>query len=180
MCYLKVLIEEHHTQFASLYTPQQITPKFHYLIHYPDQIISTGPLVRSWNMRNEAKLNFFKRATHIGNNFKIISFSLASRHQRLLCYELSSGEFLKLQFQCGPCPDAVTLSSETSDIISSIKSLLPEISTDISLSRPSWIQTQDMLIKRDNCYIIIGKDNFCPTFGKIDEGLCNSFTITFV
>ena len=75
MCgYLKVLIEEHHTQFASLYTPQQITPKFHYLIHYPDQIISTGPLVRSWNMRNEAKLNFFKRATHIGNNFKNISF----------------------------------------------------------------------------------------------------------
>ena len=95
--------------------------------------------------------------------------SLASRHQRLLCYELSSGEFLKLQFQCGPCPNAVTLSSETSDIISSIKSLLPEISTDISLSRPSWIQTQDMLIKRDNCYIIIGKDNFCPTFGKIDD-----------
>ena len=82
-------------------------------------------MVRSWNMRNEAKLNFFKRATHIGNNFK--------------------------------------------NIISSIKSLLPEISTDISLSRPSWIQTQDMLIKRDNCYIIIGKDNFCPTFGKIDD-----------
>ena len=117
-------------------------------------------------MRNEAKLNFFKCATHIGNNFINIRH-LGTKGCYAMNYQMEN--FWSYNFNVVHGPDAVTLSSETSDIISSIKSLLPEISTDISLSRPSWIQTQDMLIKRDNCYIIIGKDNFCPTFGKIDD-----------
>lgn len=44
---LKVLIEEHH---KSLYP---ITPKMHYMIHYLEQILALGPLIRHWSMRYE-------------------------------------------------------------------------------------------------------------------------------
>ena len=44
-------IRNHHQAFISLYTESAIIPKF------PNQILNVGPMVRTWNMRNEAKLN---------------------------------------------------------------------------------------------------------------------------
>lgn len=35
---LKVLICDHHEEFVRLYSEEAMIPKFHYLIHYPDQI----------------------------------------------------------------------------------------------------------------------------------------------
>ena len=57
---LKVLIEEHHRCFIALYTEAKVIPKFHFLLHYPEQILNVGPMVRTWNMRNEAKLKNFQ------------------------------------------------------------------------------------------------------------------------
>lgn len=74
--------------------------KIHYLIHYPDQICQVGPMQRTWTMRHEAKLNMFKRAAWLGN-FKNIALSLALRHQRLLCYELSTGRLLEAPMETG-------------------------------------------------------------------------------
>ena len=34
--YLKILISDHHQAFKSLYPHCHITPKMHYLIHYPE------------------------------------------------------------------------------------------------------------------------------------------------
>ena len=36
IAYLKVLINDHHQVFKSLYPYCRITPKMHYLIHYPE------------------------------------------------------------------------------------------------------------------------------------------------
>lgn len=36
--YLKSLINEHHLAFKELYPTSSITPKLHYLIHYPEAI----------------------------------------------------------------------------------------------------------------------------------------------
>ena len=58
--HLHVLIQEHHTLFIQVYSQDKVTPKFHFLHHYPEQILRTGPMVRSWTMRHEAKLHFFK------------------------------------------------------------------------------------------------------------------------
>jgi hypothetical protein len=84
--YLKSLIIEHHAAFIKAYS-EEVTPKFHFLLHYPEQVKMIGPLIRSWNMRNEGKLNIFKRASRLGD-FKNIAFSLAQRHQRLQCFPL--------------------------------------------------------------------------------------------
>ena len=41
---LKVLILEHHREFVSLYSEDAMIPKFHYLVHYPEQIFRVGPM----------------------------------------------------------------------------------------------------------------------------------------
>ena len=55
---LKLLIEEHHSKFVSIYGSGSLIPKMHFLVHYPEQIRLLGPLVHTWTMCYEAKLNF--------------------------------------------------------------------------------------------------------------------------
>lgn len=57
---LKLLIKEHHERFIILYGTEALIPKMHFTIHYPDQIKAVGPMVRTWTIRHEAKLNFFQ------------------------------------------------------------------------------------------------------------------------
>ena len=64
---LQATIEQHHRCFIAVYTAEAVIPKFHFLWHYPTQIVNVGPMLRSWNMRNEAKLNIFKQASRLGN-----------------------------------------------------------------------------------------------------------------
>ena len=85
---LKILINEHHSKFVQLYGVSSYIPKMHFLLHYPDQIKAVAPMVRTWTIRHEAKLNFFKQASHLAN-FKNVAFALANRHQRWICYELA-------------------------------------------------------------------------------------------
>ena len=54
---LKLLIEEHHWCIIALYTEDKVIPKFHFYLHYPQQILNVGPMIRTWNMRNETFLN---------------------------------------------------------------------------------------------------------------------------
>lgn len=89
---LKFLINEHHAAFVSLY-PSSFIPKMHFLIHYPEQMLQVGPMVRTWIIRHEAKLNFFKQTTGI-LSFKNITLSLANHHQCLACYEMSTSNLL--------------------------------------------------------------------------------------
>lgn len=41
-CYLRQLIQEHHTRFVELYPDRPITPKLHYMIHIPEWILQYG------------------------------------------------------------------------------------------------------------------------------------------
>ena len=50
VAYLRVLIEEHHQLFREIYKDESFIPKLHYMVHYPNQIVRHGPLVRSWTM----------------------------------------------------------------------------------------------------------------------------------
>ena len=48
-----------------------------------------GPL-SCWCMRFEAKHNYFKSLAHRVKSFKNIPKTMASRHQKLMCYYLSN------------------------------------------------------------------------------------------
>ena len=52
-------------------------------------------------MRMEGKISYFKRAAQT-SNFKNVPYTVAKRHQRLLCGYLLSGNFFDQQLQMGP------------------------------------------------------------------------------
>ena len=87
ICYLRGLIEEKLALFKLLYPDVNITPKMHYMLHYPSQILQHGPLLRSWCMRHESKLSFVKQSS-IRGNFKNVCKTAINKYQGWLCYQL--------------------------------------------------------------------------------------------
>jgi hypothetical protein len=60
--YLAYVIAEHHELLCLLYPDKKLTPKHHFLIHYPTALTKCGPPSRYWCMRFEARHNLFKKA----------------------------------------------------------------------------------------------------------------------
>ena len=165
---LKILIIEHHKAFVSLY-PSCFIPKMHFLIHYPEQMLQVGPMVRTWTIRHEAKLNFFKQTTAI-SSFKNITLSLANHHQRLACYEKSTGSLLHSRLECGPLSKAPVTLKDTNELIQSfIINKIPEICMDAMVSHPNWICQDGVTYKNNNAYVVIGHDGIDPVFAVIEE-----------
>ena len=115
------LVDQHHQSFKACYPGVMLTPKMHYMVHFPRQLLRLvqwklvlirimvqflifriGPLVISWCMRMEAKNSYFKKVARI-SNYKNIPYSVAKRHQRLLCAYLQGQFFSYDELQCGPC-----------------------------------------------------------------------------
>lgn len=179
---LKLLIEEHHISFTNLYGESCITPKFHFMIHYPEQILSLGPLVCSWTMRYESKLQFFKRASHLGN-FKNIALTVAQRHQRWMCYQICSDNLVKSNFECGPSKNAtVNFSSLPDSLAKSVQDVVPTINDDTKVFNPKWVKTGGNCYTTNNCYIATGSDGLNPTFGEILDIflVCSNILLLYV
>ncbi|XP_048100473.1 uncharacterized protein LOC125295253 [Alosa alosa] len=92
--YLAIQIGHFLSLFSSLF-PGKVTPKLHYLIHYPRLIEKFGPLRHLWCMRFEGKHQYFKRLARNAFNFKNICLTLAKRHQLRQCWELTSVDVLR-------------------------------------------------------------------------------------
>jgi len=88
----KILAFRHHLNehFSTI----AITPKFHYLVHYPLLMARYGPLRNLWCMRFEGKHQYFKGVAKTTGNFINIAHTLATRHQMLQCYLFSDKEVL--------------------------------------------------------------------------------------
>ena len=80
IAYLRVLIEEKLALFLQLYPDKHLIPKHHYMVHYPSLIERLGPLIHSWNMRQESKLSFIKRVSR-RSNYENVSKTVAKKHQ---------------------------------------------------------------------------------------------------
>ena len=163
---LKHLIEEHHRSFLLLYGDQRFTPMFHYLLHYPTQIIATGPMIRTWTIRYETKLNCLKQCSHLAN-FNNVALSLANRHQRWMCYEMSSEYILHSELECGPSSPSSLLKNEPLDIHQALLCLFPNTSLENTITRPKWIKYLGTLYKANNAYIILKSDGLDPVFAKL-------------
>ena len=61
----------------------------------------TGPLLNTWCMRMEGKNSVCKNAAHT-SNYKNVPYTVAKRHQHLLCAYLQSGAFFDNELECGP------------------------------------------------------------------------------
>lgn len=83
---LAQLITSFLTVFKNLF-PDSITPKLHFLVHYPRLIEDFGPPRAHWCMRFEAKHRYFKKVSQVVCNFKNICSSLAKRNQLRQCWD---------------------------------------------------------------------------------------------
>ena len=168
---LKILIRDHNSTYLRLYGLDAFFPKMHFLVHYPEQILQVGPMIRTWTIRHEAKLNFFKQASRLAN-FKNVSLSLASRHQRWMGYELASGKLINNQIECGPSHNSTgvtQLLDETKDVQDALIKIFPQISFEATIFRPAWIKKDGILYKNNNAYVITGFDGLDPVFSRVEE-----------
>ena len=115
--YLAALVFDHQHQFIRCYPGVSVIPKIHYMVHFPKQILRyvsvtiiktalkytyrTGPLINTFCMRMEGKNFVCKQFAHT-SNFKNVPYTVAKRHQRLLCAYLQSGTFFDTKLECGP------------------------------------------------------------------------------
>ena len=84
---LESLIALHNRRFVNLYGEDAITPKFHYLVHFPDQLRLFGALHNHMCLRFESKNGFFKMQRWF--NFRNIPKSLSYFHQRWMCMQMT-------------------------------------------------------------------------------------------
>lgn len=162
--YLRVLIEEHHSQFTVLYPDTTVIPKMHYMVHYPSQIIRYGPLIYSWTMRHEAKLCILKRAASHGN-FKNICYTVAKRTQHALCYHLNCGvPFLATHVEVSKTSSEVPIASETEEVRLYYHNL--SLPLPASVVHPTWIKYDYQYLKK-YAYVYLGNGEIYPCFGKI-------------
>ncbi len=81
---LEQLVGEWLNLLKSTFTEFTPTPKFHYLLHYVDQIRKHGPLRRCWTMRFEGKHQNLKSFLARSKNTKNVCKTIATRHQRFI------------------------------------------------------------------------------------------------
>lgn len=89
---------------------RSLTPKHHFLVHYPEYIRRMGPPIHLWTMRFESKHRVFTEISRRKMNFINLTKTLATEHQERTCKvptlvaeiktSKSSGQFSKsMQFQ---------------------------------------------------------------------------------
>ena len=160
---LKLLINEHHQNF---YGAEAYIPKMHFMLHYPEQIKAVGPMVRTWTIWHEAKLNFFKQASHLVN-FKNVAYALANRHQRWICYELACGRLIDTSLECGPSSSGTGMTyvrDETKDIQDKLYEIVPQLNLDTAIFHPKWVRQNGVLYQCNNAYLVTGSDGLDPIF----------------
>lgn len=97
--YLQMLVEDFAQNFVDCF-PGNVTPKLHYLLHYPRLTSQYGPLRYLWCMRFEAKHQYFKKLARASQNYANLAHTLAKRHQLLQCWELAAPDFLGQAVKC--------------------------------------------------------------------------------
>jgi len=166
--YLKAVIADHLSMFVELYGgaggKARLRPKHHFLVHFPNIILNSGPLVGMSCLRYEMKNSFFKRSAHIVCNFTNSCQTLAYRHQQRALYSLLSGEYRRntvtvslqrtvpicsLQFSQLLCQ---MLGVEGTDDIS--------VATKLSVASTKYTEGQFLLVGEDG-------ESGLPQFGRI-------------
>ena len=169
--FLKDAISNHLKSFTEQFPQENITPKQHYMLHFPRQILAAGPLIRQHCFRFEAKHNYFKSIARI-QNFKNISLSIAERCQKLDCSELSdkSGEthpLFKLDLVFGP----IKKLKENSDRWIMLKDKIEGLHTDREVVTMRWVIVNGTKYVAKQCFILVDADLITrlPIFAELQN-----------
>ncbi|XP_022111534.1 uncharacterized protein LOC110990748 isoform X2 [Acanthaster planci] len=165
--FLKHLIHDHHELFRQVHQ-RNLTPKQHFMLHYPRAIRYLGPLVQYSSMRFEAKHRQFKKWANACNNFKNIAKTVATKHQQA---QSTCGRFLpkedlqssvEIQYQI-PVP----VSSLDDDVSSSICASL-HCSEDSLIAVASKAEVEGYQMK-PNSMVVTNWTEEGPMFSQIQQ-----------
>ena len=78
--YLDSIISEHNQLYLKLFK-DNLKPKFHYLLHYRDVILKSGPMSHLWSFRFESKHQSLKAYANVCKSRVDICMSIAKRIQ---------------------------------------------------------------------------------------------------
>ena len=92
ICYLHVRLEAYIENRLKIFPNENITAKFHYLLHYPQLIFYFGPLIKVWTMRFEHKHQYLKRCVQRKKNFINATKTVSIHAQLAEAYFLSCTE----------------------------------------------------------------------------------------
>lgn len=166
IAYLRILIEEKLFLFQQLYPEESMTPKLHYMVHYPSQIERLGPLIHSWNMRQEAKLSFVKRVSR-RSNYKNVAKTVAKKHQFWLCHQIQAdSHLLTPRFESSKKVLSNPLSEEDNYIQTELLQLIPHLALDSIVEHPSWVNLQSSHLCK-GVYVLLNYNLMRPVFGKV-------------
>lgn len=83
--YLATLIFEHHEMYLLAFPNNVLWPKHHFMLHYPQIMLSIGPLWFVCCLCWEAKHKNLKQASRATNSRKNLPYTLAVKHQLQIC-----------------------------------------------------------------------------------------------
>ncbi len=178
---LEFLISDFLTSYKQCFPLDRITPKMHFLVHYPRYIRLMGPLGPFWCMRYEAKHSYFKQIVRSTRNYINPPWTLAYRHQVSQChhFRVSGANCLTVNVETPNTKTFVTL--EKLKWFAQIASCFAIVDLKQSIRSMLWIKFGSTVFKvfQKPCNKKNGNDkkkNFCngdtmvlcPMMGNVD------------
>ncbi len=164
IAYLESKISEHRQRYQELFPEWRLLPKHHYLEHYPQIIRLYGPLVGYWTIRFEAKHSFFKQAIRHTSCFKNVPFSLATKHQLMIGYQLTSPSLEKSELEVSS-GSAVPVNILKDEIAQVVRQRYPHLS-EIHITKNAWSKGINY---RTGMIVVHGSEGGLPEFGQIEQ-----------
>jgi hypothetical protein len=117
--FLAHLIDDHHAYFKELFPDERLLPKHHFSVHYPTCLVKSGPPVRYWCVRFEARHSFLKELAKLSHDYRNICQTLAVRFQLSLANMLMDPAGHLSHEQVGPCDGIMvgSLNDNFADIV---------------------------------------------------------------
>lgn len=162
--YLDFLISSFLVDFRRLF-PNKITPKVHFLLHYPRLIEEFGPPRAHWCMRYEAKHLYFKQVAEINCNFKNICLSLATRNQFRQCWDWLSGNKFERQRSSAVSP----LKYHELDIVVKEKLRLANVTEEETFWTCKEVDIDTVTYSVGDCFILDLFQDEIPLFIKVTQ-----------
>jgi len=174
--FLGHLVEEHHCYFKKLFPDKQLLPKHHFLVHYVKCLQMSGPAVRYWSLRFEARHQIFKDMARTTNCFKNICKTLAKRFQRGLAFRLVSHTFSNC-YECGPANEVVL--SEFTNVVCDVVCRTTNLCQSDTVFVVSWVKVGHYILK-PNIVAVHSINNGVPEFGTVTDIVAVDSKIYFV
>lgn len=152
--------------------PTAITPKFHFLAHYPELIEIYGPPRHYYTMRFEAQHQYFKRLTHKSRNFINLTLTLTTRFQRRQAFSLNQKDYYT---KCSVVSSGSSraLSTMNHTLIDFIKEEYPNMPDDENIYCCTHVEIHEVTYKTNNVLVWKLEAGFLeiPTFLLISSNI---------